>query len=91
VNFRIAYDYLEQHYPATAEKQYLKILQMAAEISEERVAEILCQLITTGEAITAQQVKELLASSEPLATVQLLEAYIVELAAYDGLLEEVRA
>lgn len=91
VNFRIAYDYLEQHYAATAEKQYLKILQMAAEISEERVAEILRQLITTGEAITAQRVKELLCSSEPLATVQLLEVYQVELAAYDGLLEEVRA
>ena len=91
VNFRIAYDYLAQHYPATAEKQYLLILQMAAEISEERVAEILRQLITTGEAITAQRVKELLMSSEPLATVQLLEVYEVELTAYDCLLEEVRA
>jgi hypothetical protein len=91
VNFRIAYDYLAQHYPATAEKQYLMILQMAAEISEERVAEILRHLITAGETITAQRVKELLMSSEPLATAQLLEVYEVELAAYDGLLQEVRA
>jgi hypothetical protein len=88
--FRIAYDYLEQHYPATAEKQYLKILQMAADGSEERVAEILLQLITNGERITAQQVKELLVINEPCATIRLLEAYEVELSAYDCLLQEVR-
>jgi len=91
VSFRIAYDYLQQHYPATAEKQYLKILQMAAQISEERVAEILRQLITRGEAITAQRVKELLAISDPQATIQLLAIYEVELSAYDCLLQEVRA
>jgi hypothetical protein len=91
LNFRIAYDYLEQHYPATAQKQYLKILEMAAEISEERVSEILLQLITSGELITAQRVKELLISNEPLATVQLLEVYEVELAAYDCLFEEVHS
>jgi hypothetical protein len=91
LSFRLAYDYLEQHYPATAERQYLMILQMAAEVSEERVEEILRQLITSGETITAQRVKELLASSEPLSTVQLLEVYQVKLATYDCLLEEVRS
>jgi len=90
LSFRIAYDYLEQHYPATAEKQYLNILQLAAQVSEERVEEILRQLIASGEAITAQRVKELLINSEPLATVRLLEVYQVELSAYDCLLEEVR-
>lgn len=91
LNFRIAYDYLEQHYPATSDKQYLKILQMAAQISEEQVSEILQQLITCGEPITAQRVKELLVSNEPLGTVQLLEVYEVELSAYDCLLEEVHS
>jgi hypothetical protein len=47
------------------------------------------QLITCGEPITAQRVKQLLVSNEPLATVQLLEVYEVELSAYDCLLEEV--
>jgi hypothetical protein len=91
LNFRLAYDYLTKHYPATAERQYLVILQMAAEISEERVAEILRQLLVTGEAISAQRVKELMAETSPLATAQRLEAYKVELSAYDCLLEEVRA
>jgi hypothetical protein len=91
LNFRLAYDYLVQHYPSTAERQYLIILQMAAEISEERVAEVLRHLLTNGEAITAQCVKELLAIDQSLATVQRLEAYQIELSAYDSLLEEVRA
>ena len=91
LSFRLAYDYLEQHYPQTAERQYLMILQMAAEVSEERVEEILRQLGRSGEAITAQRVKELLAGSADHATVQLLEVYQVELSAYDCLLEEVRS
>jgi hypothetical protein len=91
LNFRLAYDYLTKHYPATAERQYLVILQMAAEISEERVAEILRQLLVTGEAISAQRVKELMTETSPLDSAQRLEAYKVELSAYDCLLEEVRA
>jgi len=91
LSFRLAYDNLEQRYPQTAERQYLIILQLAAEVSEERVEEILRGLIASGEAITAQRVKELLAASADHATVQLLEIYQVELSAYDCLLEEVRS
>ena len=88
--FRVAYDWLNQHYPQTAVRQYLKILEMAATVSEEQVDEILAHLIARGEALTAERVRQLLFGQEKRAPVQLIEIPAVELSVYDALLEEVK-
>ena len=56
--FRVAYDWLREHYPRTADRQYLKILEMAAMESEERVHEALRYLIDEGLPITVGTVRE---------------------------------
>ena len=47
--FRVAYDELRQDCPATADRQYLKILELAAQEGEQRVREALQGLIERGQ------------------------------------------
>ena len=78
--FRVAYDHLVEHCGATADKQYLKILQTAAEGSELRVEEVLRHLIERGERITAQRVQELSIAVEAVeATRRVVHVEEVEL------------
>lgn len=84
--FRIAYDCLQEHYPSTADQQYIRILRMAAEESQERVEDALRYLVDHAETITAHKVEELLAAQQPLPLVQRIEVDQVVLAAYDALL-----
>lgn len=95
--FRVAYDRLRETAPAKADKQYLQLLELAANLSEELVAASLTELIETGAAITPESVFVLchskqIAQREPIKTV---EPVRVELSAYDSLLakavEEVAA
>src|SRR5437867_3742272 len=58
VLFRVAYDYLREHDPAGADRQYVRILHVAAHESEQRVDEALRYLIEHGEPITAERVTE---------------------------------
>jgi hypothetical protein len=85
--FRVAWDYLRQHSPRDADKQYVKILHLAASESEQRVDEVLRLLVERGEAITQERVREMVLSREENDGPKLVEIAEVELSIYDALLE----
>jgi hypothetical protein len=87
IHFRIAYDQLQQAFaPARANKEYLRILQYAALLSEVAVESALSHLIFEGELATLETIEHVLFSElEP----ELTEVHIdqVDLSSYDCLLE----
>jgi transposase len=86
VMFRVAYDYLREHDPAGADRQYVRILHVAAQESEQRVDEALRHLIEQGETITVARVTEWVKSPVQFDCRQIKVAPI-QLAVYDSLLE----
>jgi hypothetical protein len=86
VLFRVAYDYLREHDSAGADRQYVRILHMAAQESEQRVDEALRYLIERGESITADRVIDWVKSSVEFDCRQ-IEVEPLQLAVYDSLLE----
>lgn len=84
--FRLAYDELRQDCPQTADRQYLKILQWAAEISEDRVDQALKTLLKKGERIRADRVKELLEEDELEIEKYAVRIDPVQASVYDSLL-----
>jgi hypothetical protein len=87
VMFRVAYDYLREHDPAGADRQYVRILHVAAVESEQRVDEALRFLIEQGETITAERVREWVISPVEFDC-RNIEVDPVQIAVYDSLLEE---
>ncbi len=83
--FRVAYDDLQAHYPATADRQYVKILELAAGEGEDRVEQVLRGLFERGEAITEGHVREGMQTPALLA-VREVPVDPVSLLAYDALL-----
>jgi hypothetical protein len=86
VLFRVAYDYLREHQPADADRQYVRILHVAATESEQRVDEALRFLIEHGEAIIADRVIEWVKSPIEF-NCRTIEVDPVEISIYDSLLE----
>jgi len=85
--FRIAYDALKRrHVPLEADRQYLKILHLAAQESETLVDETLRSLIDLELPITAKVVKELVESGQQLEPATEISIPAVALSAYDALL-----
>jgi transposase len=85
--FRVAYDQLGEQYPATAERQYVKLLELAATTSEERVEATLRQLVESGTVISYERVAALCHSAAAVVAKPLtLAPVLIELASYDGLL-----
>jgi len=85
--FRVAYDQLREQYPATAERQYVKLLELAATTSEEKVEATLRQLVESGTIISYDRVASSCRSSAVVANRPLTVApVIIELATYDALL-----
>ena len=84
--FRVAYDELRRRCPRTGDRQYLQILLLAAEGSEERVEAALGRLIESEEKVSDGRVKELLKQGEALPAKWDIQEPSVSLAAYDGLL-----
>jgi len=85
--FRVAYDQLGEQYPATAERQYVKLLELAASTSEEKVEATLRQLVESGTVISYERVAAVCRSSASVAAQPLtLAPVLIELASYDGLL-----
>ncbi|MGH9962002.1 MAG: hypothetical protein ACREBC_33550, partial [Pyrinomonadaceae bacterium] len=82
-----AYDCLRETYPATAERQYLKILELAATVSEQRVEEALREMIEGGQSISAERVRQVLESATPKALPYAIEVAAAHLQHYDLLLE----
>ena len=86
--FRVAYDWLCERAPGSAERQYVRLLELSATVSEEAVAEILRELIEHGEEVCVVSVERELASwglgRSPAAPVVAIDPIV--LAHYDALL-----
>jgi transposase len=93
--FRVAYDELKERQPATADREYVRLLKLAAEVSEEWVAEVLREMSEQGQRISAAAVEELIEArvGQPQSGVPPMAVREVTLASYDQLLagEEVAA
>ena len=84
--FRVAYDELREDCPQTADRQYLKVLQRAAETSEQLVQRALHQLLEQGRRIRAEQAEEVLQEQGGESEGWRVEIDRVELSVYDRLL-----
>jgi hypothetical protein len=83
--FRKSYDAIQEAQPGTrGDLEYLRILHLAASTMETDVAAALSLLETAGKAITAEAVKDLIASSK--VDVPALAPATVDLGEYDTLL-----
>jgi hypothetical protein len=87
--FRVAYDRLRERLSDRADKEYLRILEMAALTGEESVGAVLDELFEKGREISAASVATRLSEQRrsPVEPVRLVAPIKVELAAYDGLLD----
>jgi Mu transposase-like protein len=88
--FRMAYDGLRESTPWRASKEYLKILQLAAEAGEVPVDQALRELLA-GEAevgITVESIGAMLAQLDTIAPVTMVEVALVDLATFDQLCTE---
>jgi hypothetical protein len=88
VIFRLAYDELKQRSDGRAEREYLQLLKLAAEESEDLVAEILRGMVGRGEAIRPERVREMIVErrNEKLPRIPKIEINMAPLAIYDLLL-----
>jgi hypothetical protein len=88
----MAYDALKETTPSRYTKEYLKLLQLAAEEGEVQVDEALRELLE-GKAeavITVESIRELLAKLDTIPAVTMVEVALVDLASFDQLCMEVR-
>ena len=87
--FRVAYDRLRETMPARADKEYLRILEMAALLGEELVAAALDELFEKGQELVAESVAARLQGQCALLIepIRLVMPVKVELADYDRLLD----
>jgi hypothetical protein len=85
--FRMAYDALQESVASRAVKEYLKILELAAEEGEVIVDEALRELLERkGEsAVTAGCIREMLRTPESISPVTMVEVAAVDLTIFDQL------
>jgi hypothetical protein len=84
--FRMAYDQLTARAPASAEREYLAILALAAKESEQGVDESLRALLHAEQAVSATAVETLLQGGRSVAPATQVVIEPVSLARYDALL-----
>lgn len=84
--FRVAADVLKRDLGARGSREYLTILQLAAQESEVGVDGALRHLIDRGEVISAPAVTTIVQSGAPLPQVTAVTIADVSLASYDALL-----
>ena len=83
--FRQAYDWLKTRHEPTADRQYLQLLALAAELGEVAVADALGAGLREGEVPAADTLKTHL-SAPPVPELASLAAFQPDLADYDQLL-----
>ena len=88
--FRVAYDGLREHAPTSADRQYLKILQMAALDSEDRVHQALRYLIDKSRPITVDTVRERIDAQCPVQSPWQVRVAPPQIRLYDELLDPVQ-
>lgn len=86
--FRMAYDFLKSTRPAQANKEYLKILYLAAKESEQGVDEALRTLFDREEAVSEEAVQNHLRLTQHSGEVREVKVQEVCLGIYDELLGE---
>jgi hypothetical protein len=88
--FRVAYDRLVSQYAGVmgrADKQYLKILELAAKESESLVEAAIGHLCDSDQAVSFEAVEALVQSGQRLLAPTAVQVDEVDLGAYDQLLE----
>ena len=86
-HFRMAYDALAASQPERADREYLKLLHLAARESETAVQEALRTLLDGEQALCVAAVERLLSSGQRLTPPTEVTVEPVDLRAYDALLE----
>jgi transposase InsO family protein len=86
--FRQAYDRLEAVEPGKASVRYLRLLQLAAELGEDRVAGALGAVLRQGELPVAELIELGLREPVPVRSAD-IAAFIPDLGLYDPLIAEV--
>ncbi len=89
--FRMAYDWLKRNRPATADKEYLRILKVSAHEGEALTDQAILCLFNQDHAVTAEAVKEVILSGNQPGRVTDVSISDVDLMAYDGLLKGTEA
>jgi hypothetical protein len=84
--FWVAYDTLVARQPSRADKEYVRVLHLAAATSESVVAAALALLYETGTTPPFDAVRELVRSVEPAAVPQLSRPQF-DFGVYDALME----
>ncbi len=87
VTYRRAYDALLTQQPARADKEYVKVLHLAAREGEARVEAALAVLLGQRRLLSEQAVRTLLGEATALAEAACVHVSAVDLHAYDELLE----
>ena len=86
--FRVAYDFLKRSNPNRSNKEYLKILHLAARENESLVDAALDFLIDKEKAITIEAVEALVKSEQKITSAKDVCIDKVDIKAYDALIEE---
>jgi hypothetical protein len=85
--FRVAYDQLQRQYVGGGDKQYLKILELAAKESQGRVEAAIGHLVERERAMSFEAVEAEVLCGQPRAAPTAVRVDEVDLSAYDQLLE----
>src|ERR1017187_7677741 len=85
--FRVAYDRLKSQYAGSADKQYLKILELAAKESEALVEAAIGRLCDLDQTLSFEAVEALVLCGQKLAAPTSVRVDEVDLSAYDQLLD----
>jgi hypothetical protein len=85
--FRMVYDVLHKRQPARADKEYLRILHLAARESEAGVEAVLVELLEAGGRVDAAAVAEKLRQQGPGRQATEVTVAAVDLSLYDALLD----
>jgi hypothetical protein len=87
VTFRRCYDTMLSQDPARADREYLRVLLLAAREGESRVEAVLAKLLTGGLPLSEQAVRAEMSSDTPLSIAAEVSVPAVDLRLYDALLE----
>jgi hypothetical protein len=85
--FRVAYDRLKSPYAGSADKQYLKILELAARENEALVEAAISRLCDLDQTLSFEAVEALVLCGQKLAAPTAVRVDAVDLSAYDQLLD----
>lgn len=86
--FRLVFDILSKNNPSSSNKEYLRILQLAAKESESKVDRILLNLLERQVKISFEKVRKELQSKDDQTLRKEVEIEDVDLKSYDKLLQK---